>query len=168
MGGSPIPQRIPPLRWRGPAFLWTPLALALAIAAPLGVFYDDPGLQRVLLAGAIATFVIALAALGVAWLAFGAPKARRQVVAYVVGAGSIVALAAPLTLPELIEIAGRGPERLSLAMALAGAPLALAIGLPMALMSGVIFAWIALRQPDPDAERLAGDEAFRHDVQPFR
>ena len=48
----PIPQRIPPLTWRQPAFLWTPLALAVAIGWPAVLFYNDYGLQQlVVIAG---------------------------------------------------------------------------------------------------------------------
>ncbi|MGE0741242.1 MAG: hypothetical protein AB7O98_07855 [Hyphomonadaceae bacterium] len=168
MRGPPIPQRIPPLRWRGPAFLWTPLGIALAIAAPAGVFFDDPGLQRVLLAGGVVVFTIAMITLGVAWALGGAPKARRQVVAHIMTAGVLTSLAVPFLLPDLVATAGHAPERLSLAMTLMTTPLALVIGLPMSLLAALIFAWIALVQPDADSERLLEDDVFRRDVQPFR
>ena len=54
MRGQPIPQRIPPLTWRKPAFLWTPIALALAIGWPVALFYDDATPQRLLISALFA------------------------------------------------------------------------------------------------------------------
>jgi hypothetical protein len=53
-------------------------------------------------------------------------------------------------------------------MAAAAAPLALVLGLPLALLSGLIFAWIALTPPTSRGGDLLEDDVFRHDVQPFR
>jgi hypothetical protein len=171
MAGSPIPQRIPPLVWRQPAVLWTPLALALAIGWPAAVFYDEPAMQRTVVIVGAGAFACALVSLGASWLLGRAPKARRVVVLHVVCSGAIVALAAPFVMTELLalvsstERASSGPN---LAMAAAAAPLALVIGLPLALLSGLIFAWIALTPPTARGGDLLEDEVFRHDVQPFR
>jgi hypothetical protein len=44
--------------------------------------------------------------------------------------------------------------------------LALVIGLPMALFSGIVFAWVALKRGVPGRDKLIVDDRF--DVQPFR
>lgn len=170
MAGPPIPQRIPPLVWRQPAVLWTPLALALAIGWPAAVFYDEPAMQRTVVIVSAAAFACALISLGASWLLGRAPKARRVVVLHVVSSGAIVALAAPFVMTELLALVSSadrasGPN---LAMAAAAAPLALVLGLPLALLSGLIFAWIALASPTVRGGDLLEDEVFRHDVQPFR
>jgi hypothetical protein len=48
-------------------------------------------------------------------------------------------------------------------MSLAMTPLAFVIGLPIALVSGTLFAWIALAKP-----RVVEDLVGFQDVQPFR
>jgi hypothetical protein len=169
MSGSPIPQRIPPLTWRKPAILWTPLALALAIGWPAAAFYDEPAMQRTVLVVGAAAFALALITLGASWVLRRAPKARRVVVLHVVIAGAIVSLAAPFVLTELLTaIAGPARATAPLEMALALTPLALVLGLPIALVSGIVFAWTALAQPRERPTDLLDDGVFRHDVQPFR
>jgi hypothetical protein len=173
MRGPPVPQRIPPLAWRKPAFLWTPIALALAVGWPAALFYDDPALQRFAVVAGLAVFAVALSTLGVAWALGYAPNARRIVVAHVVTAGAIASLLAPFVLTELLatiadyEHAGAG-EKFTLAMSMTMTPLAIVIGLPMALVSGVLFAWTALVRKRPAGDDLLDDAVFRHDVQPFR
>jgi hypothetical protein len=168
-----IPQRIPPLTWRRPSLLWTPVALALAIGWPAALFYSEPGLQRLALITGAAVFALALISLGVSWALGRAPRARRIVVLHVVVAGAITALAAPFVLTELLaavadyESAG-AVANFTLAMSLALASLALVLGLPIALVSGILFAWVALARPHVAAEALLDDAPFRHDVQPFR
>jgi len=51
-------------------------------------------------------------------------------------------------------------------MSLAMVPLALVIGLPMALVSGIVFAWVALKRSGVGSGDLMDDDRF--DVQPFR
>ena len=175
MRGPPIPQRFPPLAWRRPSLLWTPAALALAIGWPAALFYNDPGLQRLALVAGAAVFALALLSLGASWLLGRAPRTRRIVVLHVLSAGALVALAAPFILTELLAIvadyerSGSG-EGFTFAMSLAMLPLALVLGLPIALASGVVFAWTALaRQPGPHETALLDDGVFSpHDVQPFR
>jgi len=165
---APIPQRIAPLTWRRPTFLCTPLALALAIGGPALVFYNEPGVSRLVLITGMAVFAMALVSLGAAWALGHAPRTRRVVVLHILGAGAVAALLAPFVLTELLgavanyEQSGAG-EKFNLGMSLAMTPLALVLGLPIALLSGIVFAWIALtRGQAEDPERL------RHDVQPFR
>jgi hypothetical protein len=168
MGGQPIPQRIPPLTWRKPAFLWTPIALALAIGWPAALFYEELGPQRFAIAALFAVFAIALVTLGISWIMGRPPKTRRVVVLHVVMAGAIAALAAPFVLTSLLALVAEyeqegAAEHFSLAMSLATTPLVVMLGLPVVLVSGIVFAWIALKRGAP-----AREDDYRHDVQPFR
>jgi hypothetical protein len=152
MSPPPIPERLAPLMWRKPAFVWIPLALALAIGWPAILFLEAPNWQRMALTLSAATFVCALISLGAAWALGRAPKARRIVMLHVVLAGALVLLAAPfLTTP-----------RLDVGSALAVTPLAFLIGLPILLVSGLLFTWIAFTAP-----RKRAVDAGAHDVQPF-
>ena len=167
---TPIPQRIAPLTWRKPALLWTPLALAMAIGWPTLLFANAPGPQRIALVAGFVVFALALITLGVSWALGQAPKARRVVVLHVVLAGALTALAAPFVLTQLLALVaeyrqqGAG-ENFSFTMSLAMAPLALLLGLPIALISGIVFAWVALaRGRIGDSDLLE----FEKDVQPFR
>jgi hypothetical protein len=165
MRGQPIPQRIPPLSWRKPAFLWTPIALALSIGWPVALFYEDVGPQRMAIAALFAVFAIALVTLGASWVMGRPPKSRRIVVLHVVTAGVIAALAAPFVLTWLLAlIAHEGAaEQISLAMSFATTPLVVMLGLPVVLVSGIVFAWTALKRGTPVSE-----EHYHHEVQPFR
>jgi hypothetical protein len=92
-------------------------------------------------------FALALMTLGAAWAMGHAPRSRRIVVLHVVVAGTLTALAAPFLLSDLLALVGDGQSAgasVSPAMALAVTPLALLIGPPAALISGMMFAWIAL------------------------
>jgi hypothetical protein len=164
---TPIPERIPPLRWREPIFFWLPLALALAAGWPLALFANDASVQTGILAIAGLALAIALATLGAGWSAGRTPKARRVVVLHIVVAGAIASALAPYLLPSLLGNA----RTLDLGMALAVAPLALSIGLPAALVSGLAFAWLALTKrpepepkpappPEPEAPRLRSSSAL--------
>lgn len=161
MPEAPIPQRIPPLAWRKPALLWTPLALGLAIGWPALAFFDHPGMQRLALLAGCAVFALALAGLGAAWALGRAPKARRTIVVYIVAAGAIASLCAPLALAALLSPPDAPP---SLANAAAMLPPALMLGLPMSFVSGFAFAWIALVK----RASALDDYGLRPDVQPFR
>lgn len=146
---APIPQRIAPLAWRAPAFLWTPLALAIAIGWPAAVFYYDPTPQRLALIAGLAVFAIALISLGAAWALGKAPRTRLTVITHVIVAGIIVAIAAPFVLTQLLELIAAGGEapaqtHFGLSTSLAMTPLALLLGLPIALVSGAVFSVVAL------------------------
>lgn len=169
MRSPPIPQRIPPLKWRNPAFIWTPLALAAAIGAPAALFYDEPLLQRFVLVAGAAVFALALITLGAGWALGHAPRTRRTVVLHVLSAGALSAFAAPLAFVELLAlIAGEARGGFDVMMSMAMTPLALVLGLPVALISGIVFAFLALkREPAPRAG-LDDSDARPHDVQPFR
>ena len=168
MRGQPIPQRIPPLSWRKPSFIWTPVALALAIGWPAALFYEEIGPQRLAIAALFIVFVIALVTLGVSWTLGRPPKSRRIVVLHVLSADMIAALAAPFVLTRLLAIVAEyerqgAAQQFSLAMSFATTPLVLMLGLPVVLVSGMLFAWTALRRGAPVRE-----EDYRHEVQPFR
>lgn len=171
MAGRPIPQRIAPLTWRRPTFIWTPVALAAAIGWPAALFYQDQTPQRLALVAGAAVFAIALTTLGVGWALGRPPKARRVVVLHVVLAMCIAAVLAPFVLTQLLAAVadykqeGAG-QQFGLDMSLAMTPLVIVLGLPIGLISGILFAWIALARPRADAEEIVGD--FRRDVQPFR
>lgn len=169
MRGPPIPQRIAPLSWRKPAFLWTPFALALAIGWPAALFYENTGPQRLAIGALFAVFAIALVTLGASWAMGRPPKSRRIVVLHVVTASVLTALAAPFVLTTLLSAAAEhahqgAAEQVSLAMSFATTPLVVIVGLPVALISGIVFAWTALKR-GVMADRT---EDYRHDVQPFR
>jgi len=169
MAAPAIPQRIPPLTWRKPVFIWTPIALAMAIGWPAALFYTDSGPQRLALFAGSAVFALALLTLGAMW-AFGrAPRSRRVVVVHVVIAGAITFLLAPIVLGELLALVAETTERhgtLTFGMSLAMVPLAIVLGLPITLVSGIVFAWVALAHQRP--HELLDDGVFREDVQPFR
>jgi hypothetical protein len=171
MARPSIPQRIAPLSWRRPTFVWTPLALAVAIGWPAALFYQDGNPQRLTLVAGAAVFAIALSTLGVSWFFGRPPKSRRAVVVHVVAAMFIAALVAPFVLTQVLRAVadtrqdGAG-HQLNMDMSMAMTPLALVVGLPIGLVSGILFAWIALTRPRADAHEIVGD--FRRDVQPFR
>jgi hypothetical protein len=174
MATPPIPQRIPPLTWRQPAILWTPVALALAIGWPAALFYNDPGLQKVVLIAGAAVFALALTSLGLSWAIGRPPRTRRTAVMHVVVAGGLASLAAPFVLTQLLaavtDYAHAGAaDNFTLPMAMTMLPLAVVLGLPVALASAIAFAWVALRRkPPPEPHDLLEDGTFSSDVQPFR
>lgn len=130
------------------------MALASAVAWPAGVLVAEQSLRRISMLALGVTLVIALLSLGGSWLVGKPPRSRRNVVLHVVIAGAIVALAAPFLAASLFTTATGFSAALTLA------PLALLLGLPMALVSGVLFAWIALTPATTHARDA-------RDVQPF-
>ena len=164
-----IPQRIAPLTWRKPVFIWTPIALAVAIGWPAALFYNDAGPQRLMLIAGATVFAIALITLGVTWAMGRAPRSRRIVVLHIVIAGAITMLLAPIVLGQLLALVAESTDRagtLTIEMSLAMIPLAIVVGLPIMLVSGIAFAWVALARQRRD--ELLNDGIFRDDVQPFR
>lgn len=145
MAQTPIPIRIQPLRWRAPVFFWLPLSLALAIGWPAALFTGAPQTFAPILAAGAMAFALALAALGAGWIAGRAPKERRIVVLHVVLAGAAIAVLSPWLAPTL------SGASLDSAMLFSFAPLALLLGLPAALVSGIVFAWLALTKRAPPA-----------------
>ena len=148
----PVPRRIPPLRWRQPAFLWTPAALALALGWPALALREDAGLPEVVaIAGALA-FAVGFLSLGCAWAIGRPPRTRRAVILHLLWPGAVAALAAPFvyrTLVVTIAIAQSGVmrEQIPLQYAMAAEPLALLVGLPIVLLSALVFALVALVKP---------------------
>lgn len=167
----PIPSRLAPLIWRRPAIVWTPLALVAAIAGPALLFRDNLAAQRLAIASGFAVFALALTILGLAWLLRRPPRTRRAVVLCVLTAGAVVALAAPIALAGLVGAAfdphhTGAREAFGLSMSLTLAPLALLLGLPLTLVSAVLFSWLALdKRAVGDSEDVLGDGAFG--IEPF-
>ncbi|MBX3509963.1 MAG: hypothetical protein KF700_02105 [Hyphomonadaceae bacterium] len=167
MNGPPVPQRIPPLTWRRPSLVFTPIALALAIGWPLMLLQNAPDMLKFALLAGGSVFALALLTMGVAWAGGRAPRTRREVVGHVVAAGAVVALVGPFALTRILaavadyDQAGSGAA-FNIGMAAAVTPLALVIGLPVALVSGLVFASIALMRP------ASAEPDERADVQPFR
>ncbi len=117
--------------------------------------------QAAMIAGAF-VYALALTTLGAAWALGRAPRSYREVVLHVVIAGAVAALAAPYAVVRLLAIASRAANADALPAALGLTPLAIVIGLPVALVSGMAFALVALHRPttaEPEAPL---------DVQPFR
>lgn len=152
MSQRPIPQRFPALVWRRPAFVWTPLALVIAIGWPALLLTSDGGMQKMVLVTGAATFAVSLLSLGFAWFRDRAPRTHREVIGHVVGAGALVALAAPFALTELLgavssaEHDGQG-QSFTLAEPASMIPLALLLGLPIAFVSAMAFSLFALTKP---------------------
>lgn len=174
MAPPPIPQRIPPLTWRQPAFLWAPIAIAAAIGWPALLFYNDYGLQQLVVVAGAVVFALALMTLGAAWAMHRPPKTRRTVVMHVVIAGAVASCAAPFILTPLLgavaDYAHSGAAaNFTLPMAMTMLPLAVVLGLPIALVSGIAFTWIALKRQTPsEPHDLIHDGLAHSDVQPFR
>jgi hypothetical protein len=173
MRGPPIPQRIAPLQWRKPAFLWTPLALALAIGWPAAIFANDPPMQRLTLIAGVIVFALALTSLGASWALRRPPRTRRSVVLHVLTAGAAAAMGAPFVLTHLLGAVAAYEQSpaagaFTLDMAAAMTPLALVLGLPVALISGTMFAIVALTRVRAPGELLDDGGLRPHDVQPFR
>jgi hypothetical protein len=174
MALPPIPHRMPPLGWRKPAILWTPVALIVAIGWPALIFAGDRALQELALTVSAAVFALALVTLGASWLIARPPRTRRTVVMHVVVAGAIASLLAPLVVTHVVATVSDATHEgaaggFSTSMAMALLPLALVLGLPAALISAIAFAWIALtRKPPPEPHDLLGDGVFSRDVQPFQ
>jgi hypothetical protein len=170
VAGPKIPQRIAPLSWRNPAILWTPLALFVAVGWPAILFVNEPELLRAALLSCGGVFAIALITLSASWAIGKPPRARRHVVLHVVAASVIAAFAAPLALTRVLaavaesKAQGAG-DAFTFSMSLAMTPLAMLLGLPVALISGVLFAWIAL-----DKARVGDGDLlhFKEGLRPFQ
>lgn len=164
----PIPQRIPPLRWRSPSFLWTPVSLAAAIGWPAAVVGTNQSALRLSLLTGATVFTLALLVLGANWARGQAPRDRRNVVTHVVWAGVAVYLLAPFFFSDLVSVAANGPAAqtsIGYDMSAALVPLSLLLGLPATLISALIFAWLAF---EPPRKRGPVDVAIeRGHVQPF-
>ena len=135
----------------------------------MALFYEAVGPQRLVVSALFVVFALALVTLGVSWAMGRAPKSRRIIVLHVVLAGTVAALAAPFVLTWLLATVANNEnegaaEHFSFAMSVATTPLVVMIGLPVVLVSGIVFAWTALKR-GVTADRT---EDYRHEVQPFR
>lgn len=167
---APIPQRIPPLTWRRPFYLWTPAALLLAIGWPALLLRGQSVVfQASLATAAFACCVVVVVLIGGA-LMKRPPRARRTVIRAMVWAGVAAAIASPFIVTSVID------EQSGVSGAvLAITPLALLLGLPVALFSGIVFSLVALVKPKAEMEtqarviRVTDVSVPEHarDVQPF-
>lgn len=150
---APIPRRIPPLTWRQPVLLWTPIALALALGWPVLALMNEPGIARTIVITGATAFAIGLLSLGVTWALGRPPRTHHEVLTHLILAGAIAALGAPFVLERVLQTL-HGDNDIPSTTALALAPLALLIGLPVALFSGLLFSLVALvkRSPERDAD----------------
>lgn len=146
MTEPPIPVRIPSLVWRAPVFLWMPAALALSIAWPAALFPSNPDLRHLALVGGASVFALAMTGLALRWVIRGAPKARRVIVRHIVVWGAIASILAPFILAKATGSAALVGD-LSFGAIVSMLPLSLLLGLPASLVSGSIFALLALRRP---------------------
>jgi len=147
----PIPRRLPALAWRQPTLIWTPVALVLALGWPALALREEPGLAQMALTAGAGAFALCLLSLGAAWIARRPPRARRTVVEHMVIAGLIASAAAPLVFLFVLEALARSEQAdapgLTASMAYAMTPLAIMLGLPVALFAGLVFSWVALVKP---------------------
>lgn len=179
---APIPKRIPPLQWRRPAFVWTPLALALALGLPALAFNEESGLADLVLVAGALVFAVGFISLGIAWAIGKPPRTLREAMLHLIVPGVIAALAAPFVFESLVHFIATAQSDTPLpqatvlpdAAALAIAPLALLLGLPIVLFAALAFSLVAFtkaqRVETPLPERPAKrEEAARraHDFQPF-
>lgn len=166
MRPPPIPRRIAPLTWRSPAYVWTPLALAVAIGGPFAALGAAGDMAHAALIIGAFVYALALSTLGAAWVLGRAPRSRREVLLHVLGAGLVTSIAAPYAMTLLLAApADQTAQTLALPAALSLTPLAIVLGLPALLLSGLAFALIALRRP-PQEDRPSDDARFN--MQPFR
>jgi hypothetical protein len=157
----------PPLAWRRPVWLWALIALALSVAWPALFLRTEGGLAQFAAITVGAAFLLALAALAIAYRIGRPPKLRRHVIAYMVAAAAFCALVSPFAFLAILgalassehggdvsglEIAGLTPD-----MAWALAPLALAVGAPTAVVAGLALALLGFhkRPPAPPAPQPA-------------
>lgn len=158
-----VPELIPPLKWRAPAVLWTPLALALAIGWPALLLSSDATMARGVGAAGVLTFVLGLSTLGLAWARGKPPRSHRDVLVHLVVAGALVSLTAPFAMVWLIETAAAqrnpGAENVSLPLSasLSMIPLTLLVGLPTAFISALVFAVVALVKPPRNTPAQASE-----------
>ncbi|MES1199642.1 MAG: hypothetical protein ABUS48_06655 [Pseudomonadota bacterium] len=143
----PIPRRIPPLSWRQPFFIWTPIAVVLALGWPAALLQDQDGFMALALTAGATGMAASVVALGGAWLLGRPPRTRASVIRNVAWTGAVIAAAAPFV---LVNVMSKGPSGLHASTPLAVAPLALMLGLPMSLFAGTVFALVALVKPRPE------------------
>ncbi|MGE0595031.1 MAG: hypothetical protein AB7P07_01590 [Hyphomonadaceae bacterium] len=173
----PIPKRIPPLTWRQPVLIWTPVALTLALGWPALILRNDAGLAQTALIGGAMVFALSFISMGAAWIMKRAPRTRRDVIMHFVGAGALVSVAAPFVIMSLLNTVAEAEQAstgLRAATPYALTPLALVLGLPIAFFHGLVFSFVALvKRPQalpPDQGGRALTRRARQDmreVQPF-
>jgi len=142
--------------------IWTPVALALALGWPVLALHDDTGWPEIVSITAALAFAIGFVSMGCAWAIGRPPRSLRDAVLHLLWPCIFAALAAPFvyrTLIVSIAIAQSGTMRapIPLQFAAAAEPVALLVGLPIALVSALTFCAVALVKPS--REEWAGAPA---------
>lgn len=112
---------------------------------------EDSGLSQIVLIAGAAAFAVGLLSLGAAW-AFGrAPRTRREALLHLLWPGAAAAMASPFVFTLLLRLVaqarGVAITQVPFGSVAATAPLAVYLGLPIALFAGLAFAWVALVKP---------------------
>jgi hypothetical protein len=145
----PWPAAAPPLVWRKPAAFFVPLAVAVAMLAPLFTLgLDHFGL---LVCGTAAVGVAGAMAWVAADVAAGALFSRGAVVARFALVGAALGVLVPLGLGGLLGISLLGESgtlaqvgTVFLGFTVIGSAVGLALGVPLAALAGLAVAVIAL------------------------
>jgi hypothetical protein len=151
------PPREPLLVWRKPAPLWAIAALALALGPPALVLVGEGGMAQMTLIASALGLLAALSALAFAGALGTALRTRRDIVSFVVRFGLATALITPIAFQLLLHAmegieGASGPVGLPFFLPLALWPLAVMVGLPIALLGGLALAFVAFepeREPEP-------------------
>jgi len=154
---STRPPREPLLVWRKPAPLWAAAALVLALGPPAAVLHREGGMAQMTLIAATLGLLGALSALAFAGAVGSAPRTRRDIVALVIWFGLGAALLAPIAFQALLQamegVEGvAGPVGLPALLPIALWPLALIVGLPIALLGGLSLAFVAFELEKEEEE----------------
>lgn len=150
-------EREPALAWRRPALVWALVALLLSLGLPALILSGEGGAGQLVMIAATLGVLAALASLMLA-AAFGrVPRARLEVVTHTLRIVLLAALAAPIAFQMLLHAmegvdAPNGPIGLPFLLPVGLWPLALFAGLPIGLLAGLLFAFLAFRyEPRDDA-----------------
>ena len=135
-------SRLPPLVWRKPGFFWGPLAFIIGLGAPAAALSAEGGFAIMAIVTVGAGMLSSLLSLAIAAASGRQPRSRREVMIHVLWLGALSALTAPIVFLMLVNAIDHGAG-LSAGLGLALWPLALSIGLPLALFGGLTLAYVA-------------------------
>lgn len=143
--------RFPALIWREPVWLWLPLAYVLSAGWPFVVLDGGGGMALALAIGVAITAALAI----VTAIGFGEGerplRARRDLVMLFLIYGAVSAVIAPTIVGYVTGAIGTSGFDAGMAASLW--PLALMVGLPVALFAGLAFSAVLFVKPparDPD------------------
>ncbi len=143
--------RFPALTWREPVWLWLPLAYVLAAGWPFVALEGGGGMALALAIGVAITAALALVT-SIGFREGARPlRARRDIVMLFLIYGAVSAVFAPTIVGYVSGAIGTAGFTASMASSLW--PLALIVGLPVALFAGLAFSLVLFVKPparDPD------------------